>query len=195
MNAIRNILAVIGVLAIVVGVGGYVKMAPMIAAFNEFDEEAYRTYSEMAVSLLATGNPAEATVWKAKVAEDVTFEDVEESIDSISVERNIRGVGKLPLSEQVELMTGTKQPIVKIYQFCNPLTAMRMLEFSLAYSAYLPCRIAVVEDKDKQLWLYTLNMDMMIHGGKPLPPALREEALGVKDIMLDILNRGAAGEF
>jgi len=195
MNAIRNILAVIGVLAIVVGVGGYVKMAPMISAFDEFDDEAYRIYSEMVVSLLATGNPAEATVWKTKVAEDVTFEDVEESIDSISVERNIRGVGKLPLSEQVELMTGTKQPIVKIYQFCNPLTAMRMLEYSLAYSAYLPCRIAVVEDKDKQLWLYTLNMDMMIHGGKPLPPALREEALGVKDIMLDILNRGAAGEF
>jgi len=195
MNAIRNIFAVIGILAIVVGVGGYMKMAPMIAAFDEFDEEAYRTYSEMVVNLLATGNPAEATVWKAKVPDDVSFEDVEESIDSIAVERNIRNVGKLPLSQQVELMTGTKQPIVKIYQFCNPLTAMRMIDHSLAYSAYLPCRIAVVEDKDKQLWLYTLNMDMMIHGGKPLPPAMREEALGVKDIMLDILNRGAAGEF
>jgi len=195
MNAIRNILAVIGILAIVVGIGGYVKMAPMIAAFNEFDEEAYPTYVEMVDQLIETGNPAEATIWRAKVAEDVSFEDLEESIDSIANERNIRNVGELPLSRQVELMTGEKQRMIKIYQFCNPLTAVRMLEHNLAYSAYLPCRISIVEDKTGQLWLYTLNMNMMIHGGKPLPPALKEEALGVKDIILDILNRGAAGEF
>jgi len=195
MNAIRNILAVIGILAIVVGIGGYVKMAPMIAAFNEFDEEAYPTYVEMVDQLIETGNPAEATIWRAKVAEDVSFEDLEESIDSIANERNIRNVGELPLSRQVELMTGEKQRMIKIYQFCNPLTAVRMLEHNLAYSAYLPCRISIVEDKTGQLWLYTLNMNMMIHGGKPLPPALKEEALGVKDIILDILNRGEAGEF
>jgi len=170
-------------------------MAPMIAAFNEFDEEAYPTYVEMVDQLIETGNPAEATIWRAKVAEDVSFEDLEESIDSIANERNIRNVGELPLSRQVELMTGEKQRMIKIYQFCNPLTAVRMLEHNLAYSAYLPCRISIVEDKTGQLWLYTLNMNMMIHGGKPLPPALKEEALGVKDIILDILNRGAAGEF
>ena len=35
----------------------------------------------------------------------------------------------------------------------------------------------------------------MIHGGQELPPALKEEALQVKEIILDIMNRGAAGEF
>ena len=35
----------------------------------------------------------------------------------------------------------------------------------------------------------------MIFGGKPLPPALIEEAKGVKTIILDIMNRGAAGDF
>jgi len=45
------------------------------------------------------------------------------------------------------------------------------------------------------LWIYSLNMDMMIYGGKPLPPALKEEALQVKTIILDIMQRGATGEF
>jgi hypothetical protein len=38
-------------------------------------------------------------------------------------------------------------------------------------------------------------MDMMIHGGKALPPDLFDEANEVKDVILDIMNRGAEGEF
>jgi len=54
---------------------------------------------------------------------------------------------------------------------------------------------ALIEDPDGKLWIYTLNMDMMIHGGTPLPDGLKAEAIQVKEIMLDIMNRGAAGEF
>jgi hypothetical protein len=53
----------------------------------------------------------------------------------------------------------------------------------------------VVEDKTGKLWIYSLNMDMMIHGGSTLPPELFEEANIVKDVILDIMNRGASGEF
>ena len=38
-------------------------------------------------------------------------------------------------------------------------------------------------------------MDMMIHGGKPLPPALKEEAIKVKEIMKAVLEKGSQGEF
>jgi uncharacterized protein (DUF302 family) len=92
-------------------------------------------------------------------------------------------------------MTGEKSRYFKIYMFCNALTAAQMLEYSDAFSAYLPCRISLVEDKQGKLWLYSLNMDAMIYGGKPLPPALKEEAMGVKKIILEIMNRGAEGDF
>jgi uncharacterized protein (DUF302 family) len=70
-----------------------------------------------------------------------------------------------------------------------------MLDYNDAYSAYLPCRITLIEDHEGKLWLTTLNMDMMIHGGEPLPPELKEEAIKVKEYILDIMNRGATGEF
>jgi len=38
-------------------------------------------------------------------------------------------------------------------------------------------------------------MDAMIYGGTPLPSALKAEAIGVKTIILDIMNRGAKGDF
>jgi len=55
--------------------------------------------------------------------------------------------------------------------------------------------VTLVEDTTGQLWVYSLNMDLMIHGGKQLPPELKEEAENVKRIILDIMKRGAEGDF
>lgn len=160
-----------------------------------FDDKAPQVYMDMAKALLATGNSAEATVWKVQVAEDMQAADVEEIMRFVANEHNIKNVGELPLSGQVEAMTGIAQRYLKIFMFCDPLTAARMVDFSDAYSAYLPCRVSLVEDKEGRLWLYSLNMDMMIHGGARLPDDLFEEASNVKRIILDIMNRGAEGDF
>jgi uncharacterized protein (DUF302 family) len=153
------------------------------------------TYARMTRQLLATGNAAEATVWKVKVKPGVKFEEVEQSIKSIANELNIRSVGELPLGDQIGAMTGKPWRKLTIYLYCNPLTAAKMIDYSDAYAAYLPCRISLLEDKTGQLWIYTLDMDMMIHGGKPLPEDLKQEALKVKKVMLAILDRGAKGDF
>ena len=160
-----------------------------------FDSKAGQVYMEMTKTLLATGNSADATVWKVQVADGLSPEDVEQTMKFVANEHNFKNVGELPLSEQVAAMTGEAQRTWKIYMFCNPLTAAKMIDYADSFSAYLPCRISMVEDASGKLWLYTLNMDMMIHGGKKLPPELLDEALGVKEIILDIMNRGAQGDF
>jgi len=198
---IWNVLAIVG-LAVIAGVvllgsktGMGIQDLTSFKNFAEFDDKAVPVYGEMMRTLAATGNAAEATVWKIPVSEDLEVADVEEAMRFIANDHNIKNVGELPLSEQVESMTGEKQRYLKIFMFCDPLTAVQMLDFSDAYSAYLPCRISVVEDKQGKFWLYSLNMDMMIHGGTPLPTELFDEANRVKDIILDIMERGAEGDF
>ena len=195
MTFIRNILALLGVVA----VGLAVWLGPTLykykTAFDGFDDQAFDTYKGMMDRLVETGNGAAATVWKAKVAEGLTFEDVDQSIKQVAIDRNIRGVGELPLGDQVAAMNGTPWRKLNIYLYCNPLTAAKMIEHDLAYAAYLPCRVSLVEDETGQLWIYTLDMDMMIYGGKTLPPELLKEAIEVKDIMQDILTRAAEGDF
>lgn len=198
---IWNLLALVG-LAVIAGIlllgsktGMGVQDLANFRNFSAFDGKAVSVYTEMMRTLAASGNAAEATVWKIPVNEDLEAADVEETMRFIANDHNIKNVGELPLSDQVTAMTGEEQRYLKIFMFCDPLTAVQMLDFSDAYSAYLPCRISLVEDKEGRLWLYSLNMDMMIHGGKPLPPALFDEANRVKDIILDIMERGAEGDF
>jgi len=193
--ALRNLFALLGFIAVVIAIYAAVKMAPMIQTFDTFDDKAVGVYGDMMSTLLETGNAAEATVWKVPVEDGLTVEDVDTAMKTVANELNIKNVGELPLSSQVEAMTGNKSRFFKIYMFCNALTAAQMLEYSDAYSAYLPCRISLVEDKQGKLWLYSLNMDAMIYGGKPLPAALKKEAMGVKKIILEIMNRGAEGDF
>ena len=193
--ALRNLFALLGLAAVVAVIVISSKIAPMKERLDAFDEKALDVYTEMIEKVLETGNAAEATVWKVKVAEDMDVADVEETMRFVANEHNIKNVGELPLSEQVTAMTGEESRYFKIFMFCNPLTAAQMIDYSDAYSAYLPCRVSLVEDKEGNYWIYSLNMDAMIHGGTPLPPDLKEEAENVKMIIQDIMNRGAEGDF
>ena len=195
MTAITRILALVGILAIALAAWIGPDLWRYKQAFDTFDDKAFETYKGMFDRLAETGNAPAATVWSVKVAEGLSFEEVDESIQAVAIDNNIRDVGALPLGEQVEAMTGEPWRKLKIYLYCNPLTAAKMVDYDIAYAAYLPCRVSLVEDANGDLWITTLDMDMMIHGGKTLPPELLEEALNVKRIILDILNRAAEGDF
>lgn len=195
MGFIRNILALLGLLAIALLVWFGPVAYKYKVAFDGFDSRALETYKDIGDRLIEHGNAVGATVWSAKVAEGLTFEEVDQSIRNIAIERNIKDVGDLPLGDQVAAMTGEPWRRLNIYLYCNPLTAAKMVEFDIAYAAYLPCRVSLVEDDEGQMWIYTLNMDLMIYGGETLPPELLEEALAVKETMLAILEGAAEGDF
>ena len=108
------------------------------------------------------GDIAVATTWEAKVKAGVSAKDVEEILKIVAVERNMRDVGVLPLSKELEARSGKKEKLLTVYSYCSPATARKMVDFSPHMAAYLPCRISVVEHEDGSLWLYTLNMDMMV---------------------------------
>ena len=141
------------------------------------------------------GDIAVATTWERKVKAGVTVADIEQVFAAVSAEHNMRSVGELPLSRELEQRNpGTKQKFLKVYSYCTPATARIMVDFSPNMAAYLPCRLTVVE-RDDGLWIYTLNMDMMVKMGRKLPSPLKEEAWKVRETIYQMLDRGAKGEF
>lgn len=142
----------------------------------------------------AEGDIAVATTWERKVKPGVTVNDIEQVLTQIAAERNMKGVGDLPLSKELEARTGKPQKFLKVYSFCTPGTAREMVDFSPHMAAYLPCRITVVEKEDG-LWMYTLNMDMMVKMGRKLPSPLKENAWKVRDTIWEMMERGSKGEF
>ena len=75
--------------------------------------------------------------------------------------------------------------------FLNMLGAIFLLP---AMAAFLPCRITVIEQADG-LWIYAMNMDMLIKMGRKLPPELKASVMHVRQTVIKMMERGARGEF
>ncbi|NIC41394.1 DUF302 domain-containing protein [Aquabacterium sp. A08] len=140
------------------------------------------------------GDIAVATTWERKVKAGVSASDIADILKQVAVERNMRDVGVLPLSKELEARSGQPEKHLTVYSYCSPLTARKMVDFSPHMAAYLPCRISVVE-RDDGLWLYTLNMDMMVKMGRKLPSPLKEEAMAVRDTIHEMMERASQGAF
>ncbi len=133
------------------------------------------------------------SVLKMSLAEGISREEAVNTMLSKAAELNMKMVGHLPVSKELA-SRGQKHNHLEIYQFCNPEDAIKMVEYNPIYAAYMPCRIALVEDKNGVNWLLTLNLDMLI-SKVSLPPHLRKIAIEINGQMIEIMTAAATGEF
>jgi len=140
------------------------------------------------------GDAAAAATWSRKVAAGVTIQEIEEAFASVAAEDNLRPVGEMFLSKELALRSGQPQKFLKVYSYCDPQVARAMVDFSPPMSAFLPCRITVVE-QDDGLWIYAMDMDVLLKLGRPMPVELRDSVLRVRSTILKMLDRAASGDF
>jgi len=195
MSFMRNLLAVIGLISLIGLIVAAIQVQSVIDEMNRFDERALDIYSDFIQKAYESGSAIDALAYKVKVNENITAADIDASILNIASELNIKNVGELNLSRQVELLSGKPYRYVKIYLLCNAMTAASILNHNDAFSSFLPCKLSVVENPQGELWIYTLNLDLLIHGGKSIPPALKAEIIKVRDILNQIMQRAASGDF
>ena len=192
MAIVRNLLALIGLLTLILVLAAALLLGPRL---SKFDPEFPRAYAEFASKLLATGDPGVAMMWSVPVNDGLSADDVVQSMKSLATSNNLLFVGESPFYKQVEAVTGEDYRYVNFLSFCDAKVGKMMLEYHDQYSGFMPCRIALVEDRRGKLTLYSMNLDLMIHGGQSLPPGLKQEAVRVRDSLRKIMTGAAAGEF
>lgn len=129
---------------------------------------------------------------KCPLEEDVSMDDAAVSMKLRANMLNFKLVAHMPLSEQVKSMGG-KSPRMEIYQFCDAMIAARMVDRDLAFAGFLPCRIALVEDKKGKAWLVTIDMDKTL-GSAELPDELKSLGMQVRNNIYNIVSAGAEGD-
>lgn len=188
----RNFLKASILGAAIIGLSG----CGFLSVKDNLDPKAMDIYGEMYGKFVESGGDlGAATVWHMPVDEGLGPDDIKMSIESAAVGSGLANVGEMPLSRQLELETGEEQRYLMIYQYCSPQIARKAVNFSPYFSAYLPCRIAVVEDDEGRYHLYGLNMDMFVHGGKEMPEGFKQDAMHVRDTMYKMMEAGASGGF
>ena len=91
---------------------------------------------------------AQPGVYKLEIDKSVSFNDAAESMRLRANALNLQLVAELPLSKQVEAIVGKPQRIITIFQFCDAVIAKELIDLSMDFATYMPCRIAMIEDAD-----------------------------------------------
>jgi len=133
------------------------------------------------------------SVLKMSIVDGVTPDEAIAAMNSKAVELNMKLVGHQNVGAELEAR-GIESPRLEIFQYCRPEDAVKMVRFNTIYAAYMPCRIALVQDNDGRHWLEMLNLDMVINAYE-LPPELQAIAITINGEMLSIITAGSTGAF
>ncbi|MBL8489959.1 MAG: DUF302 domain-containing protein [Rhodocyclaceae bacterium] len=156
--------------------------------------------SMMAVNPFSLREMIAMMVIKYPARDGLKYDDVVEAMKVKANEINFKFVGHNPLWKDVVAITGkTDTPRVEFFSFCDALVAREIMDLSLEFAAFLPCRIAVVEDAHGKIWLMTLDWDVRWLDSSKNPnrvsEALREKSIRVRESIDKIMRAGAAGDF
>lgn len=133
------------------------------------------------------------TVVKMPLAEGVSAKDAEQFLLSKAAGLNMKMVAQQDVGKELNAR-GIKSGTLKIFQFCNPEDAHKMVMANPIFAAYMPCRIALVQDAKGKLWLMMLDLDILIDNA-PLTPELRAMAEHINNNLLEIMKAGANASF
>ncbi len=132
------------------------------------------------------------TVVKMPIADNVSMDDAIESMKLRANALNLKQVAHQPMHKELEAL-GIPSKRVEIFQFCDAGIGWEMIKYQMDFAAYMPCRIALVEDEKGKGWLIMVNMDFFI-GAANLPPDLKRKAEKVRDDLNEVIKAGAAGD-
>lgn len=139
------------------------------------------TYSEMKVR-----------VARVQIREGVSFDDAVESLKLRANQHNLKFVGASPLYKEIEALTGKPSKRMEIFSFCDGLTAQKMIMADTVMIAFMPCRIAMVEDTQGKRWVISMMMDEAVIAALPETP--RKEAQRVISAMQDMMLAASNGD-
>ncbi len=194
MRLVRNLLALVGLLALVAVGAAILVLEPYVNKARGLDESALAVYAGMARTILETGDPMEAMVYQRRADPGLSVADVETALGRAAKEFELHSLGTLPVQRQVLAQTGRDFPLLQIHLFCDPDLASDLIRHNPSTAAFLPCRVIVHEDDNGHIWLMTPNLDLVLHGGRPLPLALQEQALGLQQTLREIVDRAVEAD-
>jgi len=129
---------------------------------------------------------------RIQVQESVSFDDAVESLKLRANQHNLKFVGGNPIYKEIEALTGKPTKRMEIFNFCDGLTANKMLTADPMMIAFMPCRIAILEDKEGKRWVISMMMDLKLI--KALPADTRQSAERVMAAMKDMMVAASRGD-
>ncbi len=129
---------------------------------------------------------------RVEIQPQVSFADAVDSLKLRANHHNLKFVGNNALHKEIEALTGKPAKYMEIFNFCEGLTAQKMIAANPLLIAFMPCRIALVEDMIGKRWVVSMmvSVDMIA----ALPDETRKSTEQVMSAMKDLMLAASSGD-
>jgi len=161
---------------------------------HKLDDKAMEAYDDLFTKVAESGDPAKAMNNEFKVDDDVTGDDVKESIAALAEEYNMRQTGYVKMFTKEDAKPNEVKE-ARIWSLCSLYIAKVFLNHSRYFGGFMPCRIMYIQYGDGRAYLISMDLTLAIYGGYKLPDEMGKLAAKVKTAMEEIPARAAKGDF
>lgn len=138
-------------------------------------------------------------VIKYQAKPGLSFDDVLESMNLRANQLNFKHVGENLMWKDFQAVLEDKTaPRIEVHSYCDIKVGRDLLKISPEFVVFLPCRVAIMEDANKNIWVLMLdwNLDWIkgYENQMGITPELAKGALDIRDKMDQIMRAGANGD-
>ena len=130
----------------------------------------------------------------------LSFDDVVTSIGLRANQLNLKLVGHSPMIKDIQAVLGDMStPRMEVFHYCDIEAGREIMKLVPESIVYLPCRIAVMEDAQKNVWVLTLDWDTAWLDGinsasMGVSPEMAKLAAKIRNSIDNVMRAGANGE-
>ncbi|NJO17572.1 MAG: DUF302 domain-containing protein [Thioploca sp.] len=127
---------------------------------------------------------ASAMLIKIPLEPTITIKQTVTSLKKYAEQLNLKLLASYPLHRELEAATGKPYRFMEIFQFCEAQVTTALLDYNPDFAFHLPYRIILYQDAHDQLWLVTLNLNLLLHGTQGMDPQVKIKVLKIQDNIL-----------
>ena len=176
---------------------------PKISTSETLKAQTSQTQSPQAINSIANtrGLPAidpNTAIFEIPVKEGVSYQDVIDSLKSISEGMNFVNPANFPIGEHMKLRGIDPQGVKEVHSFCNLSMGTEIILDHPEFLVFAPCRIAIYEKlNDSKKKTLFIGLDRPTYDLKsiknPTPRAIKS-AKQLEDALIDLMVKASQGE-
>lgn len=140
-----------------------------------------------------------SAIYEIPVADGVSYEDVVDSLKSISEGLNFVNPANFPIGEHMLARDQAPQGVLEVRAFCNLGMGAEIMMDHPEFVVFAPCRIALYEKQDgngdKQLYLGLDRPTFDLQSIKQPSARAKAAAIQLEETLLDIMDKASKGDF
>ena len=177
--------------------------APKVSTAETLKAQTSQTQAPQAINSIANtrGLPAidpNTAIFEIPVKEGVSYQDVIDSLKSLSEGMNFVNPANFPIGEHMKLRGIDPQGVKEVHSFCNLSMGTEIILDHPEFLVFAPCRIALYEKlNDSKKKTLFIGLDRPTYDLKsiknPTPRAIKS-AKQLEDALIDLMVKASQGE-